>query len=480
MKNSINIRATINIFIGSVCMLYLTYSCDLIGDVDDIKPLYQLTEDAVFTDDSKTEAVLNGLYTAWKASDLNSFTAQTMLLSGNYEPATAGGAGTDLFENNVDVNNSNLKNYYRDYYAVIQRSNYLIKAMQSDMEIPGLSSARRTEIEAEARLHRALAHFFLLRNFGQFYDLNSELGVMISSEPLSGDYNIPRSSVQICFDFISDDLDYAMNNAPETATEGRLTRSAAKAMKAKVLLYTQNWTEAATLSLQIINSATDKLESNFRNLYTLGYKSKEVFFAPISIYPNGILNAGSYTNKPGTLLKSVADKSVGTATDGNIQTGAGYDPRFAYAHAASSLSSGIYNNKYPFKNVSGQQSGSPFILRLGEIYLIYAEAKTRSGSVVDSDALDKLNVIRERAGLPKLFPATKAELLEIIRVEKQLELFGEFNEPWFDLVRYHILGDINISNIKSTITNNNQLILPYPILALSGNAGLVQNPGYSD
>ncbi|MDD4108036.1 MAG: RagB/SusD family nutrient uptake outer membrane protein [Prolixibacteraceae bacterium] len=478
MKNSINIRAAINIFIGSVCMLYLTYSCDLICDVDDIKPLYQLTEDAVFTDDLKTEGVLNGVYTAWKASDLNSFTAQTMMLSGNYEPATAGGAGTDLFENNVDVNNANLKNYYRDYYAVIQRSNYLIKAMQSDMEIPGLSSARRTEIEAEARLHRAMAHFFLLRNFGQFYNTSSELGIMISSEPLSGDYNIPRSGVQKCFDFVLEDLEYAMNKAPETATDGRLSRSAAKAMKAKILLYTQNWSDAADLCLQIISTGPYKLESDFRNLYTLGYKSKEVIFAPVSIYPNGILYAGSYTHKPGTLFKSVADKSVGTASDGNIQSGTGYDPRFAYSHAAASLSSGIYNNKYPFKNVSGQQAGSPFILRLGEIYLIYAEAKTRAGSGVDTSAVAKLNAIRERAGLPKLFPATKAELLENIRIEKQLELFGEFNEPWFDMVRYHILGDINISNIKSIITNNNQLILPYPILALSGNGGLLQNPGY--
>jgi len=480
MKNSKNIKAAILIVLESVCMLFLTYSCDLISDVDDIDPLYQLTEDAVFTDNIKTEAVLNGIYTAWKASELNSFTAHTMLLSGNYETATAGALGTDLSENDVDVSNSSLMSYYRSYYAVIQRANYLIKAMQSDIEIPGLSSVRRKEIEAESRLHRAMAHFYLLRNFGQFYNSASESGIMISNEPLSGNYNIPRSGVEKCFDFISEDIEYAMNNAPETVTEGRLNKSAAKAMKAKILLYTQNWAEAANLSLQIINSGIYILENVFQNLYTLGYKSKEVIFAPISVYPNGILNAGSYTHKPGTLLISVADKSVGSASDGNIQTGEGYDPRFAYAHAASSLSSGVYNNKYPFKNVSGQQSGSPFILRLGEIYLIYAEAKTRSGSGVDSDALAKLNAIRERAGLTKLNPDTKAELLENIRIEKQLELFGEFNEPWFDMVRYHILGDINISDLKPTITNNDQLILPYPVLALSGNGGLTQNPGYTN
>ena len=163
----------------------------------------------------------------------------------------------------------------------------------------------------------------------------------------------------------------------------------------------------------------------------------------------------------------------------DILTGEGFDPRFAYAHATLNLGMLISNNKYSFESVSGQQSGSHFILRLGEMYLIYAEAKARlsASGIIDTDALAKLNDIRNRAGLSDVTPATKAELLEAIRLEKQLELFGEFNEPWFDMVRYHILGDINISDIKSTITTDDQLILPYPMNALSGNSGLVQNPG---
>ena len=90
----------------------------------------------------------------------------------------------------------------------------------------------------------------------------------------------------------------------------------------------------------------------------------------------------------------------------------------------------------------------------------------------------KLNAIRYRAGLLEISTSSKAEFLEAIRIEKQLELFGEFNEPWFDMVRYYILGDLNISDLKSEITSDNQLILPFPDAALSGNGGLIQNPGY--
>lgn len=468
--------ATGPIVIGIIGILLLTYSCELIRPVEDIKPFYKLTEENTFTDATKTEAVLNGVYTAWRGSNINYFTAQTMLLSGNYQPSSAGQEESDLFDNNVDVASSNLCYYYTEYYGLIQWANFVIKAMQSDIEIPGLSAIRRTEIEAEARLHRVMAHFFLLRNFGQFYDVSSELGIMLSNAPLGGPINTPRSGVQDCYDFILNDLDFAMANAPATATVGRLSRHAAKAMKAKVLLYTKDWAGAAALALETINSGVYELKTDFRTLYAEGYRSKEVIFSPISIFPYGIDYSGSFTNLPGQSLKSAADKSVGTSSDGNLTTGEGFDSRFVYAHITSPL--GVFNNKYPFPYVIDQQYNSQFILRLGEMYLVYAEAKARTATGIDSNALAKLNAIRKRAGLPDATPATKAELLEAIRVEKQLELFGEFNEPWFDLVRYHILGDINISNFKSTITNNNQLILPYPTLALAGNGGLVQNPGY--
>ncbi len=467
------ISAIILIVAGS---LFLSYSCDLVDSIEDIKPFYQLTEEATFTDNIKTESVLNGVYTAWKAQYIHLFTAETMLLSGNYEPK---GTGADLFENNVDVDNSYLSGYYKDYYSLIQRANYLIKAMQSNASIPGLSTTRRIEIEAEALMHRAMAHFFLLRSFGQFYDTDSNLGIVLQSEPLSGNNDNPRATVQACYDLILADLDYAMANAPSTATAGRLTRHAAKAMKAKVLLYLEDWIGAADLALEIINSEVYELETDFLDLYAGGYNSGEVIFAPISIYPLGISPAGSSSYPPGELLKQVTDKSVGEPSDGDMVSGEGFDPRFSYAHSSASLIPGVYNNKYPFPFRMNQQGGSPFILRLGEMYLIYAEAKARLATVVDTEALAKLNAIRLRAGLLNAEPATKAELLEAIRIEKQLELFGEFNEPWFDMVRYHILGDINISEIKSTITTNDQLILPFPTRALSGNGGLVQNPGYT-
>ena len=94
----------------------------------------------------------------------------------------------------------------------------------------------------------------------------------------------------------------------------------------------------------------------------------------------------------------------------------------------------------------------------------------------------KVNLIHRRAGYADtddLAPTTNAEFLEAIRIEKAMELFGEMNQPWFDMIRYHIEGDLDIATIKSTVTSSDKFILPFPTGALSGNGGLVQNPGYS-
>ena len=484
MKRHINIYKAVR-FIMCIVILLFTYACNLTGSIDDIKPKYKLSEETTYSDATKVEAALSGVYSAWRGLGIGY--SETLMLSGYYQPSSAGGQGTDLLENNVDVNGHKLDNYYSDYYIMVQRAGFLIKALQSDKEIIGLSEDRRKEIEAEARLNRAMAHFFLLRSFGQFYDVNSELGIVARTEPITENTGYPRNTVQETYDIILADIEFGVLNAPLTASYfGLVTRSTAKALKAKVLLYMNRWTEAADLALEVINSGKYELMDQYEDIYSAGFKSEEVIFSPISIYWSQVYYSGSYWHAPSEALKQLADKNYDDGdpltpidTDGDITTGGGFDPRFAFAHALLNLPHGVYNAKYPFIiGIDGNQANSHFILRLAEMYLIYAEAKARIANDVDADALDKLNVIRARAGIDPIAPATKAELLEAIRIEKSLEFFGEFNQPWFDMIRYHIHGDLNISDLKPTITNNNQLILPFPVSALTGNSSLEQNPGY--
>ncbi|MCY1722484.1 RagB/SusD family nutrient uptake outer membrane protein [Prolixibacteraceae bacterium Z1-6] len=90
----------------------------------------------------------------------------------------------------------------------------------------------------------------------------------------------------------------------------------------------------------------------------------------------------------------------------------------------------------------------PFpIIRLGDLYLLYAEALNESKSTPDADVYEYIDLIRERAGLEGVVeswekyssnpskPATKEGMREIIKQERLIELAFEGQRFW-DLRRW--------------------------------------------
>lgn len=123
------------------------------------------------------------------------------------------------------------------------------------------------------------------------------------------------------------------------------------------------------------------------------------------------------------------------------------------------------------------------IARLAETYLIAAEAYLGAGN--PGTALDRLNEVRRRAGVPD---ATSAEFdIDYILNERARELLGEYHR-WFDLKRTGKLVErasaynrlISADNFAG---NNGELKLLRPIpqlaLDLNQNKEFVQNPAYN-
>src|SRR5205085_2875647 len=89
---------------------------------------------------------------------------------------------------------------------------------------------------------------------------------------------------------------------------------------------------------------------------------------------------------------------------------------------------------FPFKYKDNSSTVTEYlmVLRLGEQYLIRAEARAQLGNT--SGALSDMNAIRRRAGLPDYSGATdKNSLLAAILHERQVELFTEWGHRWLDL-----------------------------------------------
>src|SRR5699024_7120511 len=159
------------------------------------------------------------------------------------------------------------------------------------------------------------------------------------------------------------------------------------------------------------------------------------------------------------------------------------DPRLGLTQApASGIAKYSQSQWIPINNATHIH------LRLAEVYLIYAEAAARisktglPGDPDFDDAVKRLNFIRKRVGLKDKSPSTRKELLQDIRIEKLLELWGENGESWFDIVRYAVeAGDVSFAtNIKPSIKDEHQYIMPIPYAELGSPNGdeVIQNPGY--
>lgn len=464
--------------IGTFLSTILLSACDLMDGIDKVQPENQLEEKDYITTPQMAEKALNGVYQDWRDWDITAFRGHISLLSGgiNNPYMIAGGEGFPT--NAVKPDNEPIQSFYTTLYAIINATNYVIEALEANRAV-GIDPNRKTEIIGECKFHRAMAHFMLLRQFGQFYDENSVYGIVLRKEPYRPGMPIAaRDKVADCYAFILQDLTDAGTMAPEKVERhSHISRLAAKALKTRVLLYKKDYPEAATLAREVLEEARSRgywLETDdWGKLFFQHYLHPETLFAP---YTQGYLetcsidlsfSASAYTTG---LSKSWATKA------GTFDT----DPRFKITFQSEvAVMGGL--GKYPYESSPDKEIGNGYIfMRLAEVYLIQAEAEARQGQAHYPAARASLKVITDRAGYPEDLTdrIPDNELLEAIRQHKWLELDIENGEEWYDLVRYTQSGDLKYGSVKSTLKKEWQLILPIPQKALSGNKKLIQNPEY--
>lgn len=468
-----------NIFKSILCFSFVVMATSC--SIDDIKPINQLTEENAIRDTKSAQTILNGVYDLGREFDVSNFPLYLAGYGNEGRILSNGLSGSNGYNTNeVPVENRYLTNLYNGLYKIINLSNFLIQELEAGKAV-GISEEAKVEMISQAKFQRAFTYFNLLRYFGQFYDVNSNYGVVIRTEFANELTAQSRNSVQDVYTLIQSDLQFASENGPQYIDHFYSGSLAAKALLAKVELYLGNYDTAAVLAEEVINNGEGyALEADYNSIFQNSFNSSEVIWAPFtgSGAEGGtqmdLIARTSYSEN----LRALADAQVGLADDGELtEEGSGYDPRFSFAY--SDVTQGQnQQGKYPFGSLAGSQNNTIYHLRLGEIYLIHAEAEARrAGGDLDA-ALESLNTIRLRAGVDEKTLSDKASLLEDIRQEKLLELFFENGEPWFDVVRYDVLGNLNASDVKPTLTSIDKFILPMTSQVMIGNNNIVQNPGY--
>lgn len=530
-------------FLALLSVSALTFtSCDLIGSIDDMEPDYVVTDLNYITDATSAQTALNGVYASWRSTGVSYLRYGIASMAHTQTQAMV--MGVDEFAaENIQTNNSNVETAYTAYYNVINTANTFL--VHINKQIPGMTEEKRTEMIAEARCQRALAYLTLLKCFGEYWKQDSQYGVCLFKDELVRDNQVrQRSSVADTYKLISEDLDYAIAHCEQhPADHYHMSSLFAKALKAKMYFAQDNYPEAARLSEEVINEAETagyELESDYANIFTEQFNSKEMLFAPYTANPNELMDASWFAFSPGSLLKKVADDLVpddetggdivipdpgeggdvvvpnpgeggdvvipggggseggdvvlpGDGDDGGIvipggdggdfpfppgeDDAASYDLLYTWAYKGEGMT-GIA--KYSKLTPEFMFEDSYYFMRLAEVYYIAAEAEARQGEYEKARTL--LSTVISRAGYTEddVNAISDSDLLGEILKHKLCDMSNENLEEWFDLCRYNRKGGFEswTEDEKAELPSFRRYLLPIPKASMGANSLLVQNPEY--
>lgn len=464
------------IFAMTLALLVLV-SCE---EQLEVEPKDQITPETALADIDGYESLLFSVYR--RMHDFGYY-GQTMLLdpealADNLEIVNNTGRYTGEIVNSVGAH---IDIWGR--YTAINEANIVINQVP---DLEDSDEAKKNAIVGEALMLRALMYHDLVKSYG--YEPGREvggfnLGVILRTTPTTGlsdaDFRARATNVEV-YNQIETDLLQAITLLPtETATATfplRVSRSAAKALLARVYLFWGRYADAANYADQVINESTIELLEGDEYLAAWGTEphGESIFELDISLVDwstvDGVNNSmnsvtaqhnADYDLTSGQFAVGGSDDLVESITDEDIRGELWVDFEGNWENRKWQGELGDYRENIP-------------LIRISEVYLIAAEAHARNSAT--GTANDRLNDLRNARDLDDVSLSGNT-LLEQIMADRRIELAFE-GHRWFDLKR---LG-MDIPKPQNTVTT-----LPYtdfrilgqiPVSQVILNDLLVQNPEY--
>lgn len=381
----------------------------------------------------------------------------------------------------MDLNerNERVENLFNYAYASVANPNIILNDTDLDNKINQQNIQNKNYILGEAYAIRALAHFDLLRTFGQTYLNESEnLGVpyMLEFKGSQGN-NVPRNTVEENQMQIYKDIAAAINafkNAASSSYNGDKTRmslDATYALQSRVGIYFKDYDYAYEGSKEI----ADKYPVTSAQNYVSYWASQTP--GPASIFEleqNPTDNQGQ--NNIGYIYRGIklGDIEVFRTLFDDAQFEV-TDIRFSSEMIRED--SGRLRNmgKYPATDESGHDNIKVF--RIEEVILNHAEALFLKSTPQPAEALVYLNKIPENRNTTSYATIGIDHILQERRKELLFEGFR-----LFDLARYNL----DIKDMDPSTVNNHGLVeagsyrfaFPIPRHEMDSNKAMKQNPGY--
>lgn len=314
---------------------------------------------------------------------------------------------------------------WQNAYWTIMLANKIIEADLYAAEEETVSNkAGIANIRGEAYFLRALCHFDIMRDYSDFWNLESKYGIPIVDKSIPASDLIAsqpgRKSVREVYDWIVEELKMnAIPNLSETKHGvGFADVYAAKALLARVYLFMGEYEKCVDVAEEVIgNSAGYKLWTNeeYKDAWTKVNHSEALFEIVNTDTDNNDLNGIGY-------LMSQSGYGEVVATTQYLKLFSDKDVRKTLFYGK------MYLNKYPgvIPGPGGKwnsKTASIHVLRLSELYLNAAEAGIKAGGAYEAKGNQFLTAIVQRAN-PDAPAITNANLDRVL-FERRLELGGE-------------------------------------------------------
>jgi hypothetical protein len=458
---------------AAVMTMMLT-ACKKLVDVPATPPT-EITQAEQFADSATAMTAMADIY-SYPENGSNQFTFN------NGDLSLCTGLSSD--ELSVSTGASDLLQFYE--YGVTRFNDYLTflwdgpyqglypvnAALSGIAASSGLSASLKTQLTGELKVVRSLYNFYLVNLFGA--------APLVTSIDYTATSKLGRTSVDSIYMQIMTDLTDAQQALPVTyPSSGHLRPNlyTVKALLAKIYLYQKNWQAAYNAADTVINSGVYGLEPNLNNVFLDG--SQEAIW---QLPATGVDSYSEVTREAENYVPS----SSGTVpnypmTSFLVNAFEAGDQRLQDWADSVVINTGTANQTfyYPYKYKNRDGSGPTvedyMIFRLGEQYLIHAEAAAELGNL--GTAISDLNIVRARAGLGATSAATQTDLLTAIMHERQVELFTEWGNRWQDLNRTGTAS--TVLNAEKGGFQSYMALYPLPNAQLEDNTLLTQNPGYN-
>lgn len=461
----------------------------------DVKPENEQISDSYWSNKEEVEAVLGAAYVKMQQS------VQLMLVWGE---ARGNGLSLGGFINNdlqrfksFDVIPSNSFVKWSNFYSIINYANMVIRyAPEVVAKDPSFNEATMRSYLSEAYYLRALAYFYIVRNFKD---------APLILEPYMDDqasFEVATSTSAQIFTQIISDLQQSIGSSKEFwptvwETKGRVTKWTVYATLADVYLWTEQYDLAIEACDKVLNSGRVGLiqgkvntKNNWFTIFSPGNSNEGIFEIQFDFTKNQTNGLISWFGSSYNWIISPLMVSRFQQNPDDIRG-------LAASYSGVDFKVWKYLGSEGGTAIPRQNNDQNWILyRMADIYLMKAEAYVMKGASHYQEALDLVSAVRARAGItqPLSIASNQLEMLNIVLNEKALEFIGE-GKRWYDLLRVGkrnnyeykdylieqvLLGTAGGSSpiIRSKLLNNNSHYLPIHIDELKSNRLLVQNPYY--